>query len=538
MEALVIKDRLIFYTALDYSGLIMQAKKKNAEAITSREMRALEVNAEYFGLSLIQLMENAGRNVALEIASRFLREQKIAIFCGLGGNGGDGFVAARHLLSQGFKVSVILAGEGMDIRHEAALKNWWALQPLRENIPIREVTDSSAIPAVDAEIVVDALLGTGTKGKLKPPITQMVEYINGLAAFKIAVDVPTGIDSDTGDVLGKAVKANVTVTFHKAKKGLRVAKKYTGELAVKDIGLPPEMEQFAGPGDVLLIRKTRTASAHKGDFGRLLVIGGSEVFSGAPTLVSLAALRTGVDIVYLAAPSKTAYAMSSMSPDLITLKLKGDHLAAGNMTALQPYLEIVDAIVMGPGLGLHVETREFVKACVSAVEGAGKPLLLDADGLKAFAEFKRPLKVPLVVTPHAGEYAILTGRKLSKSGKERMAEVQETAKELKAVMLLKGQVDVVCDEQRVKLNFTGNPGMTVGGTGDVLSGIVGALLAQKADPFEAAVAGAFVNGAAGDFVAGKKGFHLVATDLLKWIARVLDDPMSHLKVRKTGGKGA
>ncbi len=513
----------------------MQAKKKNAAIITSREMRALEVNAEYFGVSLLQLMENAGRNVALEIASLFPREQKIAIFCGLGGNGGDGFVAARHLSSMGFKVSVILAGKGKEIAHEAALENWCALQSLRGSIPIQEVTDSSAIPKVDAEIVVDALLGTGTKGKLKPPITQIVEYINTLSASKIAVDVPTGIDSDTGEVLGNAVKANVTITFYKAKTGLHSAKKYVGELVVRDIGLPEELEKFAGPGDVFLAKKPRPASAHKGDFGRLLVIGGSEVFSGAPALVSLTALRTGVDIAYLAAPAKTAYTVSSVSPNLITLKLKGDHLNAANVTALQPYLEMVDAVAMGPGLGLHPETREFVKAYVTAIENAGKPLLLDADGLKAFAEFKRALKVPLVLTPHAGEYAILAGRKLSESLKERVAEVQKTAAELKAVILLKGKVDVICDAKRAKLNFTGNPGMTVGGTGDVLSGIVGALLAQKTDAFEAAVTGAFVNGAAGDFVASEIGYHLVATDLLEWIPRVLDDPMSHVKVRKTSG---
>jgi hydroxyethylthiazole kinase-like uncharacterized protein yjeF len=495
-------------------------------------------NAEYYGVSLLQLMENAGRNVAAEIVSRFPIEQEVAVFCGLGGNGGDGFVAARHLAAQGFKVSVILAGKARDIRHEAALKNWCAVQPLRGSITVQEVTDGSIVPKVEAPIVVDALLGTGTKGRLKPPITQIVDYINGLEAFKIAVDVPTGVDSDTGEVLGVAVKANVTVTFHKVKLGLHAAKKYVGELIVRDIGLPRELETFAGPGDVLLAKKPRTAGAHKGDFGRLLVIGGSEVFSGAPALVSLAALRTGVDIVYLAAPAKTAYAVSSMSPDLITLKLKGDRLTASNVAALQPYLETVDAVVMGPGLGMHAETREFVKACVSAVEAAGKPLLLDADGLKAFAEFRRALKVPFVLTPHAGEYALLVGGKLSERLEERVAEVQKTAKELNAVVLLKGQVDLVCDAKRVKLNFTGNPGMTVGGTGDVLSGVVGALLAQKADPFEASAAGAFVNGAAGDFVAGDKGFHLVASDLLEWIPRVLDDPMSHLKVRNAGGKVA
>ncbi|MEM3378591.1 MAG: NAD(P)H-hydrate dehydratase [Candidatus Bathyarchaeia archaeon] len=512
----------------------MQAKK-NAAAITSREMRALEINAEYFGISLLQLMENAGRSIATEIAARFPRERKIVIFCGLGGNGGDGFVAARHLLAMGFNVSVVLAGKSADIRHEAALKNWCALQALRESIPIHEVTDSAALPKVDADIVVDALLGTGTKGKIKPPIAQMVEYINMLSAFKVAVDVPTGIDSDTGDVLGNAVKADLTITFYKAKSGLHKAKKYVGELIIRDIGLPETLEKFAGPGDVLLAKKPRPASAHKGDFGRLLVIGGSAVFAGAPALVALAALRTGVDIVYLAAPTKTAYAVSSMSPNLITLKLKGDQLSSENIDELLPYLAMVDSVVMGPGLGLHVKTREFVKAFVPFIENAGKPLLLDADGLKAFAEFKSALKVPLVLTPHSGEYAILTGRNLSESLEERIAEVQKTAAELNAVILLKGHVDIICDAERIKLNFTGNPGMTVGGTGDVLSGIVGAFLAQKAEAFEAAVAGAFVNGAAGDFAASEIGYHLMATDLIDWIPKVLDDPMSHVKVRKTGG---
>jgi NAD(P)H-hydrate epimerase len=161
---------------------------------------------------------------------------------------------------------------------------------------------------------------------------------------------------------------------------------------------------------------------------------------------------------------------------------------------------------------------------------------LDADGLKAFAKFKRPLKVPLVLTPHAGEYAILTGETLPENQEERALAVQKTAKKLDAVVLVKGKVDIICDAERIKLNFTGNPGMTVGGTGDVLSGIVGGLMAQHVDPFEASVAGAFVNGAAGDFVADEIGFHMVATDIIDWIPQVLDDPMSHLKVRKPSGK--
>ncbi|MEM3824025.1 MAG: NAD(P)H-hydrate dehydratase, partial [Candidatus Bathyarchaeia archaeon] len=210
--------------------------------------------------------------------------------------------------------------------------------------------------------------------------------------------------------------------------------------------------------------------------------------------------RTGVDLAYVATPEKTAHAISSMAPDLITIKLEGKHLNITNMPTLKTYIETVNAVVLGPGLGLHVETKEAVKAIIEIAESAGKPLLLDADGLKAFAEFKRKLKTPLVLTPHAGEYAILTGKKLPEVFKEKILDVQKTAAELGAVVLLKGPVDIIADEKRFKLNFTGNPGMTVGGTGDVLSGIVGALLAQKANPFEAATAGAFVNGAAGDFV--------------------------------------
>jgi NAD(P)H-hydrate epimerase len=266
------------------------------------------------------------------------------------------------------------------------------------------------------------------------------------------------------------------------------------------------------------------------------VIGGNETYSGAPALVAEAALRTGVDLAYVAAPEKTAYAISSLSPDLITVKLKGEHLNPDNVSVLESYLKTVDAVALGPGLGLHSETKKAVKMVTDAVEKAGKPLLLDADGLKAFAGFKRKLGVPLVLTPHAGEYSILMGEKPPDVLKEKAMEVQKAASKLDAVILLKGSVDVVSDGKRVRFNFAGNPGMTVGGTGDVLSGVVAALLAQKADPFEAAVAGAFVNGAAGDFVFEEKGAHMVASDLVDWIPVVLNDPMSHLKVQRKRGE--
>jgi NAD(P)H-hydrate epimerase len=503
------------------------------ELITSREMRALDLNAEYFGISRLQLMENAGRSVAAEIASRFKpQESRVAVFCGLGGNGGDGFVAARHLACMGFKVEVILAGKASEITNEEARRNWEILRSLRNSVAIRETYDSSLIPDVKAEIFVDALLGIGLKTPPRPPIAQLIKKINESNAFNVAVDVPSGIDSDTGTVLGEAVKAHLTVTFHKSKPGLFKAKEYVGELIVKSIGIPPEIERFAGPGDVIISVKPRFPEAHKGDFGRLLVVGGSETFTGAPALTALAALRAGVDLVYVAAPRETAYAISSMSPNLITLKLEGEYLGKNNISTVRSYMDKVTAIAVGPGLGLHRETVEAVKEIMMIAEERKIPILLDADGLKAFASFKHRLEIPAVLTPHMGEYMILTGEKLPDNLEDRAEHVMRTAENLNATILLKSYVDIISDGFRTKFNFTGNPGMTVGGTGDVLSGIVAALLAQGTDPFEASVAGAFINGAAGDFVAAEKGYHMVATDLLDWIPKVMNDPMSHAGLRR------
>ncbi len=220
-----------------------------------------------------------------------------------------------------------------------------------------------------------------------------------------------------------------------------------------------------------------------------------------------------------------------MSPALITVKLKGKHLSSSNLLSLKEQLESATAVVLGPGLGLHCETKEATKEIIEQLEKTRTPLLLDADGLKAFAEFKRKLDCPLVLTPHAREYEILTGNALSNNLEEKAQDVQKMARKLGATILLKGPVDVVSNGVAVKFNFTGNPGMTVGGTGDVLSGVVGGLLAMGADSFSAAIAGAFINGAAGDFVAVEKGYHMLPTDLLEWIPHVMDDPMCHLEVR-------
>ncbi len=502
--------------------------------ISSDEMKALEMNAEYFEISPIQMMENAGNAIAREIVKRFTSENThVTILVGTGGNGGDGLVAARHLSALGYIVKIILVGRESNIVLESVKKNWKAIQFMVESVEIVKVYDSTLIPKIECEIAVDALLGTGMKGALKPPILQAVQAFNKAQCFKVSVDVPSGLHSDTGKVVNECVTADLTITFHRIKPGLLKAKKYVGDLIVADIGLPKEIETRVGPGDVFFINKPRLRESHKGDHGRLLIIGGNEIYSGAPTLSALAALKVGVDLVYIASPHKTAHDIASISPNFITVKLDGEHLSSANMLTLKQFIKKVDAVVLGPGLGLHEETIEAVKKLVEIVEIFKVPLLLDADGLKAFSEIKHMVNVPLVLTPHAGEYKILMGESLPKNFKKRVKAIGRAARDVNGVILLKGPIDIITDGKRVKVNeIIHNPGMTVGGTGDVLSGIVGGLLSQGIDAFRATIAGVFINGAAGDFVAQEKGYHMLPTDIIEWIPKVMDDPMSHITVRR------
>jgi len=503
------------------------------EPVTSQEMMAIDLNAQYLGVSDAQLMENAGYAVASEITRRFKgREAKVTIFAGIGGNGGDGMVTARHLAGQGFHVGLVLVGDPATISRRDVHRNWETLTLMPESVQVTVVRDSALMPTIQGDVIVDALLGTGARGILRPPILEAVKAMNKASGFKVAVDIPTGVDSDSGDVQGESFKADLTVTFHRPKKGLEQASQMVGELIVAPIGIPPEAEEHVGPGDVYLAMKPRKPETHKGDYGSVLVIGGSEDFHGAPALAAMGAMRTGVDLIYVAVPEIVACEVASLSPALIVVKLRGRHVSPENIEVLKKWAAKASSVVLGPGLGLEPETREAVRSIVDDVEGKGLPLLLDADGLKAFSEFKRPLRCPMVATPHAGEYQILTGQRLSGSIEERVRHVSETAKMLGCVIVVKGPVDIVSDGARVKLNrFAHNPGMTVGGTGDVLSGVIGALLSHGFEPFRAAAAGVFINGAAGDFALKERGYHLLPTDLLEWIPKVMNDPMAHASVR-------
>jgi NAD(P)H-hydrate epimerase len=537
-------------------------KMRNREAyITAEEMAALDENCSFFGLSPLQLMENAGAQVANEVKKRFEgkeRRVRVTILAGKGNNGGDAFVAARHLHGKPllslsgsrergqsprfrgqrggtplFDVKILLIGRSSELRTEEARRNWRIVK--ESGYDIEEITDSSSLKAAAAvfnysDVIIDAIFGTGVKGTIREPEATAIDLINAAKphAFVVAVDVPSGLDPDTGEA-EKAVRADLTVTFHRAKRGLlkKTAAEYVGELVVVDIGIPEEMERLAGPGDVRMVVK-RAAGSHKGDNGRVLIVGGGPFF-GAPTLAALAALRAGADWVTIAAPKCVSSTIASLSPNLIVHPLSSDSLVAKDVPVVSSLIKQHDVVVIGMGLGADEETKRAARLIIE--DEASKKVVVDADG---FYGLHLPVKAEeklMIVTPHAGEFAKMEiggeGLNLPVPPEDRMEEridfVRQFSRLNNVVTLLKGPTDIVADGTRVKLNRTGNAGMTVGGTGDVLAGITGAFFAISSDPFKAATAAAFVNGTAGDLAFEEKGYGLLATDVIENIPRVIKD---------------
>ncbi len=279
--------------------------------------------------------------------------------------------------------------------------------------------------------------------------------------------------------------------------------------------------------DLREVLPKRRPESHKGDHGRLLIVGGGSRYVGAPALAGLAALRSGVDLAVIAAPERAAWAINSFSPDLITIKLPCSDLEPAALQGLNEELKRSDALIVGPGLWTIAGTREAVIRLARNLreEHPELPVIFDADGLKVLAsERDLPKGMRWVLTPHAGEFEILMGRGLPADLQGRVEHVKAAAKELGCVILLKARVDVIASPKgEVRTNHTGNPGMTVGGTGDVLAGIVGAFLTQKVEPFRAAVAGAWVCGRAGDLCLKEKGYEFIASDLIEKLPEVFRD---------------
>jgi hydroxyethylthiazole kinase-like uncharacterized protein yjeF len=480
------------------------------EVITSSRMAAIDENCEYLGIKRLQLMENAGAAVARAVKKR-VGKGKVAVIAGRGNNGGDAFVAARHL--SGYDVTVYLIGRKEYIKTSEALHHWNALE--KTSIPLIQVTDSTAFDTSikSADVIIDGILGTGIRGKIHEPESTAIDLINESGAFVISVDIPSGFDPDGGE-FEKSVHAGLTLTFHRMKVGMlsKAAHEYTGEVRVIDIGIPSDAEFFVGPGDIRPFLK-RPALSHKGDAGRVFVIGGG-AFSGAPALCALGALRAGADIVTIAAPRNVSDIIASFSPNLIVRALSSDKLMEDDIPVISNLIEKHDVVVMGMGLGTADETIHAVKKIVPLCRKA----VIDADALGPF--LLTLLHKNIIITPHAGEMKRVSGAAVPFHEQERVDFIKNFAKSNGVTVLLKGAVDIISDGVEFRANRTGNAGMTVGGTGDVLAGLTGALFA-KHDAFEAAACAAFINGAAGDMAFAEFGYGLLATDVIDYIPKVM-----------------
>jgi len=501
--------------------------------VTAQQMRELDRRAIHErGLAGLTLMENAGRAVAAA-ARRMLgpcSDRTIVVLCGPGNNGGDGFVAARHLAADGLNVQVYLAGSADEVAGDAREN----LHRLAEaGLSATEVDDPARLakPLCQAGLVIDALLGTGLSGKVRGLPGQLIEALNDARRPVLAVDVPSGLDADSGEPLGLAVRARETVTMGLPKIGLFLypGMDYAGRVTVADIGLPGDLvAESASVGDLVdpqwvrMLLPERPRSAHKGDFGRVLVIAGSVGMTGAAALCAEAALRVGAGLVTVGCPASLNDILEVKLTEAMTFPLPETYLRTLDTRALALILELAeeaDVLAIGPGLSRQPETAVLVRRLVARVE---KPIVVDADGLNALAETPFLLEsdhAPAVLTPHPGELARLMDASIGEVQARRTEFAERAAARFQSVVILKGACSVIAEPGRpLAISPTGNPGLATGGTGDVLTGMVAGLIAQGLLPFEAGAAAAYLHGLAGDLVADRVGEpYLLAGDVLSAI---------------------
>lgn len=501
---------------------------------TPEEMRAFDAAAAgRCGIPGSVLMENAGRGVVDRIVASLGSPagKKVVVVCGKGNNGGDGFVIARHLLMRGASVDVLLLARTAAVRGDARI-HLDILLKLRKTAgdTLRFSSQASRFvpPVTHTDIVVDAIFGTGFSGTPRGIAAAAIRWINGCGATVIAVDIPSGLDGATGLVAGEAVRAALTVTMAAEKVGQYVGAgpDHCGRVEIVDIGITPQL--VAGPAgrtfraddaSIAALLPQRPRRVHKYAAGKVLVLGGSRQYAGAPVLAALAALRAGAGAVVLGVPVSLRPVIASRTGDIVLQALAENERGTIGMEALGQINERIgwaDAVVIGPGLGRDPETDALVREIFAT---CAAPLVVDADALTALRGrssrlWKRP--GPTILTPHAGELGSLLDQPAGDVDTARVTVACDSAKRFHGIVVLKG-ASTVCahPDGRSFVNTTGNPGMATIGTGDVLAGVIGALLAQRVGPMESAAAGVYLHGRAGDLAAQRFGERsLLASDLL------------------------
>jgi len=498
----------------------------SAETMQNIDRQAIK---EY-AVTGLQLMENAGCRCVEEIIAEFSACRRCVIMAGKGNNGGDGYVIARLLVAKGWRVKVIILAERVQISGDAATN----LEMLSESVinyctGEGQLSDQHSKDIHQADLIVDALFGTGLKNSVSGLYREAIELMNASSRPIVSVDIPSGIDGTTGLVLGIAVRACSTVTFAFAKLGhiLYPGAEYTGRLVVADIGIPLSIMEtatcfhFLNAETVRLLLQCRDRQAHKGHFGHCLIIAGSAGKTGAAALSANSSVRAGSGLVTLAVPESIHHILEIKTTEVMTSPLHdtgGGYLTDSAFTDIENLLVGKDAVAIGPGLDRLQGTSALVNKLVEAVD---LPLVIDADALNALSEditvLKRKKSKNVILTPHPGEMSRLTGRSTADVESARISIASEFAISYDVFIVLKGARTIIASPTgELAINGSGNPGMASGGMGDVLTGIIVSLLGQGYSAWDACRLGVFLHGHAADMVADEKGeIGLNATDVIE-----------------------
>lgn len=515
--------------------------------VTASEMQEMDRQTiESFGIPGRVLMENAGRAATHILMEHFanLQTKRIGVVAGRGNNGGDGFVIARYLKQKGVHVHVFLLTEAKRIQGDAAA-NFKLLKPLA--IPVTEIPDENLFlknkpKMTDLDVVVDAILGTGLKSDVKGYFKTVIDFINNLKKPVFAVDIPSGLNSDTGQPCGTCIRAKVTATFGFAKIGhiIYPGADFTGKLEIVEIGIPPYIVENVSPRQYLItedrIRSflpVRSSDAHKGRTGHLLILAGSPGKTGAASMTSLSALRVGAGLVTLGIAESLNATLESQMLEAMTEPLKESQYGIIGDSAFDAVRELMTGkkcLAIGPGIGQADETKELMQRIIYESD---IPIVIDADGLNNLAgrvQILNKAQAPIILTPHPGEMARLIDAGVHQVQQDRIACAREFATKYNVHLVLKGARTVIAPpDGRVYLNPTGNSGMASGGMGDVLTGLIAGLITQGVPADAAAQAGAYIHGAAADSLLEAIGpYGYLAGDVINAIPREIKKIMNCL----------
>ena len=511
----------------------IEIRRKQMYLVTADEMKEMDRRTiESFGLPGRILMENAGLGATQFFMERFkdISNKRIGVIAGRGNNGGDGFVMARYLAQKGMRVTVYLLSEKQNVQGDAAA-NLSLLLPLK--VPVIEMPNAKAFAAHNTEmrheaIWIDAIFGTGLRSDVKGFFREVIDFLNQLNRPVFAVDIPSGLNSDTGRPCGTCIRADATATFAFAKMGhfLLPGAEYTGNLKIIDIGIPPfiadgvkPLQFLLTPGLIRPVFQPRPPDFHKGDTGHILVIAGSPGKTGAAAMTAMSAMRAGAGLVTLGIPASLNPILETQVTETMTEPLpetKESVLGEASFNRIMALLSDKRCLAIGPGIGINPETKTLVRRLLQENK---KPMVIDADGLNCLigcTEMLRDFESPIILTPHPGEMARLIGTTAADVQRDRIHCARDFAQKFNVHVVLKGARTVIAHpDGSVFINPTGNPGMASGGMGDVLTGIIAGFIAQNHSPELATHAGVYLHGATADALSKNKGpFGYLATDVM------------------------